>query len=231
MLTDNVLALMNSTLTSLEKRAIHSDVRKYSKKYHLFDIIKLFFMPIYSDLGHFVHEVTVKAKAYLAHCETSWQQQAYESKRKFLVSKSMKIVKRLLILIFLIPSVVKSKIIILEEVMSTHSEKAVPLANIKLIPIPAQTVSASPSQPVWLAKTGSTLRESVLQWADKAGWQVLWMPEDLDYPIIADLRYEGSFERAVTDLFHAYEKAERPFWVNGNSTQKALMVTERHAAQ
>src|SRR5260363_34221 len=98
MLTDNVLALMNSTLTSLEKRAIHSDVRKYSKKYHLFDIIKLFFMPIYSDL---------------AHCETSWQQQAYESKRKFLVSKSMKIVKRLLILIFLIPSVVKSKIIIL----------------------------------------------------------------------------------------------------------------------
>src|SRR5260364_13815 len=79
MLTDNVLALMNSTLTSLEKRAIHSDVRKYSKKYHLFDIIKLFFMPIYSDLGHFVHEVTVKAKAYLENCEKTFDTHIFDS--------------------------------------------------------------------------------------------------------------------------------------------------------
>lgn len=63
------------------------------------------------------------------------------------------------------------------------------------------------------------------------GWRVLWMPEDLGYPIIADLRYEGPFEHAVTEIFRAYEKAQRPFWVNGNATQKALQVMEKNAAQ
>ncbi len=123
-----------------------------------------------------------------------------------------------------------SKSVVLEKPIK--EERAAPTVSTKQILVPIkQTISTSPPEPIWFARTGSTLHESVLQWANEAGWNVLWMAEDLDYPIIADLRYEGPFEQAVTKIFRAYEKAERPFWVNGNSMQKALVVMEKNTAQ
>ncbi|KAG0189380.1 hypothetical protein DFQ28_003506 [Apophysomyces sp. BC1034] len=87
-----------------------------------------------------------------------------------------------------------------------------------------------PSKPVqmaWVAKSGSTLRESVRDWAKKAGWELRWMPDDLDYPIIGNLTYDGTFESAITGIFRAYEKAERPMLVDGNPKQKVLVITEK----
>jgi len=89
---------------------------------------------------------------------------------------------------------------------------------------PTRTVKAE--TPVWIARSGSTLRESVTEWAVKAGWEMRWLQEDLDYPIPGRLTYEGSFESAITGIFRAYEKAARPLVVDGNAKQKILMIKE-----
>ncbi|MDH0341967.1 toxin co-regulated pilus biosynthesis Q family protein [Chromobacterium haemolyticum] len=85
----------------------------------------------------------------------------------------------------------------------------------------------TPPKVYWVAKAGSSLRESITKWAEKAGWDVRWVPDDLDYQIIGNLTYEGSFENAITGIFRAYEKAERPMLVDGNPKQKLLVITEK----
>ncbi|KWT01494.1 pilus assembly protein PilL [Pseudomonas amygdali pv. aesculi] len=93
-------------------------------------------------------------------------------------------------------------------------------------PEPAATVAP---QQTWNAPVGSTLRQSVEDWAKRAGWQVIWVPEDLDYPIEAPLSFTGSFTSAVRQIFPLYDNAKRSFVVDGNegNGQQVLHVSER----
>ncbi len=90
---------------------------------------------------------------------------------------------------------------------------------------------ASPSRPlpqVWTADVGSTLRDSVEEWAKKARWRVIWAQEDLNYPIEAPLHFEGSFQEAIKQLFPLYDNAPRSFVVDGSEgSQSVLYVAER----
>ncbi|MBH3374837.1 TcpQ domain-containing protein [Pseudomonas juntendi] len=85
-----------------------------------------------------------------------------------------------------------------------------------------------PLPQVWTAAVGSTLRETVEEWAKKANWRVIWAQEDLNYPIEAPLRFEGSFQEAIKQLFPLYDNAPRPFVVDGSEgAQSVLHVAER----
>lgn len=95
-----------------------------------------------------------------------------------------------------------------------------------LIPKPA-LVQPKPLAEIWTASTGSTLRQSVEAWAQKASWTLLWEPEDLDYPIAAPLRFEGSFEEAIKQVFPLYDKAPRSFVVDGSAAQRLIHIAER----
>lgn len=90
---------------------------------------------------------------------------------------------------------------------------------------------APPSRPlpqIWTAEVGSTLRDSVEEWAKKARWRVIWAQEDLNYPIKAPLHFEGSFQEAIEQLFPLYDNAPRSFLVNGSEgSQSVLYVAER----
>jgi len=90
-------------------------------------------------------------------------------------------------------------------------------------------VKATPPKPQWVAKSGSTLKASVLAWGEKAGWDVVWNA-DYDYPIKASLTFEGSFLDAITTLFRSYEKAEKPFWVDvyQKQTPPVLAISARN---
>lgn len=79
----------------------------------------------------------------------------------------------------------------------------------------------------WDAPIGSTLRQSVEAWAKRAGWQVVWEPDDLDYPIEAALHFRGTFAEAVAQVFPLYDGARRSFIVDGNSSQRIVHVSER----
>lgn len=94
---------------------------------------------------------------------------------------------------------------------------------------PALAKTAPPviARQLWVAPKGSSLRKSVMTWGKKAGWEVDWQAYDLDYPIEAELRFEGSFEEAIAKVFPLYERAPRPFTVSGSRPQKRLIVSEK----
>ncbi|MCO7620120.1 TcpQ domain-containing protein [Pseudomonas guariconensis] len=108
---------------------------------------------------------------------------------------------------------------------ATPVQLATPIAKATPLPAPAPR----PLPQVWTAETGSTLRQSVEAWAKKASptWTVIWSQEDLDYPIEARLRFEGSFQDAIKELFPLYDTAPRSFVVDGSDTQRVLHVDER----
>lgn len=90
------------------------------------------------------------------------------------------------------------------------------------------TPSPRPLPQVWTAEVGSTLRDSVEEWAKKARWRVIWAQEDLNYPIEAPLHFEGSFQEAIKQLFPLYDNAPRSFVVDGSEgSQSILYVAER----
>lgn len=85
----------------------------------------------------------------------------------------------------------------------------------------------TPLKPVWEARVGSTLRESVEAWARSADYRVIWECDDLDYAIEAPLRFSGSFAEAVTEIFPLWDNARRSFLVDGNPDQRIVHVSER----
>lgn len=93
-------------------------------------------------------------------------------------------------------------------------------------PVAAPAPAPKPLK-TWNATVGSTLRQTVERWAAEEGWHVEWQPNDLDYPIEAALRFEGSFETAVREIFPLYDKASRSFKVSGSRPQKLLIISEK----
>ncbi|MNF67607.1 Toxin co-regulated pilus biosynthesis protein Q [compost metagenome] len=97
------------------------------------------------------------------------------------------------------------------------------------------TKTAAPPAPapqplpqIWMAASGSTLRDSVEDWAKRANWTVIWRAVGLDYPIEAPLRFEGSFPEAISQVFPLYDKAPRPFYVNiSPPSQRLIEVVEK----
>jgi type IV pili sensor histidine kinase/response regulator len=79
----------------------------------------------------------------------------------------------------------------------------------------------------WTAAEGSTLQKTVMEWAAKEHYKVLWEATDLDYPIVSALTFRGGFEDAVSQVFGLYDKAERSFVVQGWRNQRLMKITER----
>ena len=109
-----------------------------------------------------------------------------------------------------------------------------PAAAVTTLAVAAPVNEVKPAPPslplpqVWTAEVGSTLRDSVEEWAKKARWRVIWAQEDLNYPIEAPLHFEGSFQEAIKQLFPLYDNAPRSFVVDGSEgSQSVLYVAER----
>ncbi|SMF20397.1 MULTISPECIES: TcpQ domain-containing protein [unclassified Pseudomonas] len=100
-------------------------------------------------------------------------------------------------------------------------------APITVTPAIAATAATKPLAQIWTASTGSSLRQTVEGWAEKAHWRLIWQTDDLDYPIDAPLRFEGSFEEAIREIFPLYDSAPRSFVVDGSSSQMLIYIAER----
>ncbi|EMW3851994.1 TcpQ domain-containing protein [Salmonella enterica] len=99
----------------------------------------------------------------------------------------------------------------------------------KLIGTP---VKAQPSGPEWKAAAGTTLKESLTAWAEKADcpngghWVVIWQTP-VDYRIEAPLTFRGSFESALDQVFELYRPAEKRLYAEANRTQCLVSVAGR----
>ncbi|EIB3185971.1 TcpQ domain-containing protein [Salmonella enterica] len=93
-------------------------------------------------------------------------------------------------------------------------------------------VKALPSGPQWKAAAGTTLKESLIAWAEKADcpngghWVVIWQ-SPVDYRIEAPLTFRGSFESALDQVFELYRPAEKRLYAEANRTQCLVSVTGR----
>lgn len=104
---------------------------------------------------------------------------------------------------------------------------APPAPPVPVIAPVAKPIKPAPiPKPVWEAKAGDSLRGVIKTWSQRANYEVAWEAEDLDYPIDAPLRFEGTYEEAVAGIFQLYEKAERSFVVDGRRAQHRLNVSE-----
>ena len=113
----------------------------------------------------------------------------------------------------------------------TASKPAAAVTTTAVVAPAIEVKPATPPRPlpqVWTAEVGSTLRDTVEEWAKKARWRVIWAQEDLNYPIEAPLHFEGPFQEAIKQLFPLYDNAPRSFVVDGSEgSQSVLYVAER----
>ncbi|QOY72453.1 TcpQ domain-containing protein [Pseudomonas sp. OST1909] len=107
------------------------------------------------------------------------------------------------------------------------SGNVAPSTSVAPKPAPAVVTAPKPLAQIWTATTGSTLRQTVEAWAARAKWTLIWKVDDLDYPIDAPLRFEGSFEEAIKEIFPLYDSAPRSFVVDGSPAQLVLYIAER----
>jgi type IV pili sensor histidine kinase/response regulator len=85
-------------------------------------------------------------------------------------------------------------------------------------------VQIRPMPETWVAQEGSTLRESIEEWGKRAGWRVIW-DGDTDYPLLAPVWFQGSFEEAVSAFIKLYTK--EPLIADIQVSQKIIFVTRR----
>ncbi len=107
------------------------------------------------------------------------------------------------------------------------SGNVAPSTSVAPKPTPAVVTAPKPLAQIWTATSGSTLRQTVEAWAARAKWTLIWKVDDLDYSIDAPLRFEGSFEEAIKEIFPLYDSAPRSFVVDGSPAQLVLYIAER----
>ncbi|EBD7687148.1 hypothetical protein C5V10_16270 [Salmonella enterica] len=101
-------------------------------------------------------------------------------------------------------------------------------------PITGTPVTVAASGPEWKAVAGSTLKESLTDWAGKADcsggghWVVIWQTST-DYRIDAPLIFKGNFELALVQVFDLYKKADKPLFAEASRLQCLVSVTDKPA--
>lgn len=101
-------------------------------------------------------------------------------------------------------------------------------------PITGTLVTVVASGPEWKAVAGSTLKESLTDWAGKADcsggghWVVIWQTST-DYRIDAPLVFKGNFESALVQVFDLYKKADKPLFAEAYRLQCLVSVTDKPA--
>ncbi|ECL7237785.1 hypothetical protein FTS17_17640 [Salmonella enterica subsp. enterica] len=101
-------------------------------------------------------------------------------------------------------------------------------------PLTGTPVTVAPSGPEWKAVSGSTLKESLTDWAGKADcasgghWVVIWQTST-DYRIDAPLVFKGNFESALVQVFDLYKKADKPLFAEASRLQCLVSVMDKPA--
>lgn len=94
--------------------------------------------------------------------------------------------------------------------------------------LPMPPAAAPSAATGWRIHAGSTLRQTIDQWASAARYQVVWHARH-GFNIEADANFPGDFLTAVKNLFDSYEAADAPLYVDVYPDQRLLVVTSATA--
>ena len=76
---------------------------------------------------------------------------------------------------------------------------------------PAPPALSAKVEELWLAAAGRSLQEVLRDWADKAGWTLVWQ-SDREYPIDASATFSGDFTKVASQLCEGFSTvAPAPF--------------------
>ena len=76
---------------------------------------------------------------------------------------------------------------------------------------------------VWPVFAGSTLEDILMEWGDKAGWEVVWN-SDYSYPIEASAEFKGSFIEVTSKLVNTISKSAPPIKANFYKGNNVLVL-------
>lgn len=84
---------------------------------------------------------------------------------------------------------------------------------------------AEPDEPVedWLAEENKTLREVLSNWADRAGWRLIWQT-DREYRLGAGAMFRGQFRDVTSALVRAFGRAVPPPYATFYNGNRVLVV-------
>jgi hypothetical protein len=109
----------------------------------------------------------------------------------------------------------------------------VPPAEIKAETVAPESIvigvgrnDVSQSGEVWLVYENSTLENTLMDWADRAGWTVIW-DSSYSYPIEASAEFRGDFVSAASHLIKTMERAQPPVGGEFFKGNKVLVLTTR----
>lgn len=83
---------------------------------------------------------------------------------------------------------------------------------------------AMPTEKIWCAPSGKTLKTSLISWGKTSGWSMKWHAE-YDYPVLAEVCFKGSFEQALEQVIHAYKEAEYPLYLDIYPQQQLSVIS------
>ena len=83
-----------------------------------------------------------------------------------------------------------------------------------------------PADPVedWLATEGSSVRELLTEWGDKAGWRVVWST-DREYVLEAGAMFRGRFMDVASALIRSFMRTRPAPWGTFYKGNRVLLVT------
>lgn len=76
----------------------------------------------------------------------------------------------------------------------------------------------------------STLRLCLKRWAHEAKWQLIW-DADRDFVVEAEVRWQGTFEQALTALLESLRNSEYPLQARLNTDGRILRIQRLTPAQ
>jgi hypothetical protein len=79
---------------------------------------------------------------------------------------------------------------------------------------------------VWLVYENSTLENTLMDWADRADWTVIW-ESSYSYPIEASAEFRGDFVSAASHLIKTMGRAQPPVSGEFFKGNKVLVLSTR----
>ncbi|MGN9498419.1 toxin co-regulated pilus biosynthesis Q family protein [Pseudomonas syringae] len=87
-------------------------------------------------------------------------------------------------------------------------------------------VPPKPAQEPWvISPSDKTLRRTLLKWAARAGWQLVW-DASVDVPVNVEAKFNGDFRAAVKLLFQSLSAADVNLTGQLFAGNRVLRVTE-----
>ncbi len=94
----------------------------------------------------------------------------------------------------------------------------------KHTPVTLPDISSNSVAPIWSIETAdTTLSNTLSRWSRQEKWQLLW-EADRDFPILATVYLQGSFQSAILSVMHSLSDSDYPLQAILNPNTRIVRI-------